>query len=297
MVPQTSSVKPKRAGERRARLIHLLPPAMAIALGILFSEIIILSRVLIEVTLPVTPLEEPPPTVSAPIALTNPAPYINSALIVMILVVGAVALFWLIKKLKKIASIMTVALFWLVGFLVSIIYVSLLFFILHIPTVGLAGIVTLSMIISVLTILGIGSKFDWIRLISHSYVSSAAGTLLAFVIPFWTFFVLVFIVSAYDTWAVFKGPLGKFHERDIELLKGLVLGFKGLYVGLGDLTFYSMLVAFMLHNIGFVEALMASIGVIIGFGLTIKVKSRVVPGLPASLIMGLLIGLATSIIL
>jgi hypothetical protein len=69
-------------------------------------------------------------------------------------------------------------------------------------------------------------------------------------------------------------------------------------MGLGDLTFYSMLSGHMLLYFGLVPCLASMIGILFGCLLTFKMleKKGMFPGLPFPIFFGLILGLVTSLI-
>ncbi|MCK4634195.1 hypothetical protein KAT42_05115, partial [Candidatus Bathyarchaeota archaeon] len=66
--------------------------------------------------------------------------------------------------------------------------------------------------------------------------------------------------------------------------------FRGVHVGLGDLTFYSMLVSRIFLSYGWLALVAATFGVLLGSFLSFKMveKKGMFPGLPFSVLLGLL---------
>jgi len=69
-------------------------------------------------------------------------------------------------------------------------------------------------------------------------------------------------------------------------------------MGLGDLTFYSMLSGHMLINFGFISCLASIIGISLGCLVAFKMLERkgMFPGLPFPILFGLAAGLFVSLV-
>jgi hypothetical protein len=117
-----------------------------------------------------------------------------------------------------------------------------------------------------------------------------------------TVFVLPLVLAAYDIYAVFAGPLKKIAGKPVrtrrfskrarmDFLSLLIIDFKVVKIGLGDIVFYSMLpaTAFMLYGIGkmLLTILTTNIGVVLTLFLLQK-KKIPLPGLPVPMLLGVL---------
>jgi len=97
-------------------------------------------------------------------------------------------------------------------------------------------------------------------------------------------------LAVYDIFAVYRGPVGKIAQRGLEQLRGLSFSFRDVQMGLGDLTFYSMLTGLVLANAGPIFCAASAIGVLVGVFLVFKMleKRGMFPGLPFPVLLGLL---------
>lgn len=134
------------------------------------------------------------------------------------------------------------------------------------------------------------------------------GAFLGIVLPTWTAFLLVGILSIYDIIAVFKGPIKKIIEmteadEDTNLPVDMTYTDRNWEIGLGDLAFYSMLSTHtlllgfqidFLIEFGLVGAIVpfvcTTVGIILGAILTFHLLKRreMLPGLPISIGLGIL---------
>jgi presenilin-like A22 family membrane protease len=131
------------------------------------------------------------------------------------------------------------------------------------------------------------------------------GAFLGLVLPTWTSFLLLIGLSIYDVFAVFKGPIKKIlelEEKNNQNFLEIRNKIHDYEIGLGDLTFYSMLVCATL-KIGFdtefirvwgpfaifLPCLVSIIGILMGALITFKLleKKEMLPGLPISILLGI----------
>jgi presenilin-like A22 family membrane protease len=128
-------------------------------------------------------------------------------------------------------------------------------------------------------------------------LGGAAGTLLGASIPTFSAVLILILLAVYDVIAVFHGPVGKIATQGLEHLPGASFSFRDIHVGLGDLTFYSMLVSHVLIKFGWGAGAAAACGVLLGAFLSFKLVERkgIFPGLPFSVMFGLLAGFVVSL--
>ncbi|MGC9345818.1 MAG: hypothetical protein ACP5ER_03380, partial [Candidatus Bathyarchaeales archaeon] len=95
-------------------------------------------------------------------------------------------------------------------------------------------------------------------------------------------------LAIYDIFAVYRGPVGKIARSGLEHLRGLSFTFKDVQMGLGDLTFYSMLTSRVLLDSGPLFCFASATGVLIGTFLAFKMleKKGMFPGLPFPTALG-----------
>ncbi len=160
----------------------------------------------------------------------------------------------------------------------------------------------LSLIASIALGLSIYKSKGVVHLIAIVLIGGMTGTFLGVSIPPLTAIALLLGLSAYDLFAVYKGPIGKMAKStDLEEFTGAVFTYGDLTVGMGDMVFYSMLASNSMKNFDpfpfpFIAA---SIGLVIGAYLGFKMLEGrdMFPGLPFAVILGLAFMYATSQIL
>jgi len=126
--------------------------------------------------------------------------------------------------------------------------------------------------------------------------------------PLWTTLAILIGISCWDIFAVLykRGPIKEMidlasqmnnenQNREEEIHKKIEsgeaeYGSDNLEIGIGDLTFYSMLTssALLLSN-SLIVMILSSIAIIIGTGITISglKRNKVLPGLPISIFLGI----------
>ncbi|MHA1310498.1 MAG: hypothetical protein ACTSQO_06165 [Candidatus Helarchaeota archaeon] len=131
------------------------------------------------------------------------------------------------------------------------------------------------------------------------------GSFLGLILPNWTSFLLLIGLAIYDIIAVFKGPIKKIielNEKKNSFAFEMSYSMQDYEIGLGDLTFYSMLTCSAL-KIGFetpfisqygiiaifLPCIASIIGILIGAIITFKLleKREILPGLPLSIGIGI----------
>jgi hypothetical protein len=130
-------------------------------------------------------------------------------------------------------------------------------------------------------------------------LGGALGAFLGVSIPTLSTILILTFLAVYDAFAVYHGPVGKIvHGGGLDQLRGLSFSFKNLQIGLGDLTFYSMLSGHMLVKFGFIPCLASIIGILFGCLLSFKMLERkgMFPGLPFPMLFGLTASLLASLI-
>jgi hypothetical protein len=124
------------------------------------------------------------------------------------------------------------------------------------------------------------------------------GTFLGFSIPTLSTVLILAFLAVYDAFTVYRGPVGKIAHIGLGQLRGLSFSFEEVEMGLGDLTFYSMLSGHMLFYFGVVSCLLSTVGILLGCQLSFKMleKKGILPGLPFPIILGLTAGLLGSLV-
>ena len=117
------------------------------------------------------------------------------------------------------------------------------------------------------------------------------GAFLGVSIPTLSALLILFALAVYDVFAVYRGAVGKIAHSGLDQLRGLSFTFKDVQMGLGDLTFYSLLTSLVWTRSMSPVFLMASIaGVLLGVFIAFKMLERkgIFPGLPFPITLGLL---------
>jgi len=139
------------------------------------------------------------------------------------------------------------------------------------------------------------------------YIGLLTGALLGIMMPLWTTLAILIGISCWDIFAVLykRGPIkemidlatqyGEIQNDEEEIQKKIEsgeaeYGTAKLELGIGDLTFYSMLTssALILSN-NLLVMILCSIAIIIGTGITISGlnRNKILPGLPISIFLGI----------
>ena len=257
--------------------MQLLPVLASLGFGILCAYVVLTSSI----SLPtVTPFPE------------GVGSLVNALYFVILAGVGATLLFLLVKR-KRLRTISLI-----VGFaitlailLLSIVYLSALFSLLAVSSTT-ALILTLAVATSV-TALGDLAIFKVQGRISNAVILLLGGGLGAFLgvsIPIYSAMLILAFLAVYDIYAVYRGPVGKIAQQGLEELHGLSFSFRNFEMGLGDLTFYSMLTALVLATAGPIFCAVSTLGITAGVLLVLKMleKRGMFPGLPFPVFLGLL---------
>jgi presenilin-like A22 family membrane protease len=224
----------------------------------------------------------------------------NAFYFVILVGVGASILYLLLKwkNLRLIA--------WITGFvlttavfMLSMIYIFAAFSRFVIPSMEVLTLI-LSLFITALADYAIFRKHGKICDLVVLLLGGALGTFLGFSIPTLSAILILGFLAVYDVFAVYHGPVGKIARSGLDQLRGLSFSFRDIQMGLGDLTFYSMLSGSMLVNpdFGYISCLASIIGILFGclLGFKILEKKGMFPGLPLPVLFGLTAGLLVSLI-
>ena len=262
----------------RTRPVHLLPVLLSLLFGILCTYLVLQSPMEVY---EVTPFPE------------GVGSLFNALYFVVLTAVGATLLYLLLRR-KKIKSITLITGFalTLAVLLLSFIYVWAAFSIIALPyTVELV----LDTVISAIA----AAAVDVAVFRSHSRASEVAvlllggglGAFLGFSIPTLSAILILFALAVYDVFAVYRGAVGKIAHSGLDQLRGLSFTFKDVQMGLGDLTFYSLLASLVFAKSMSPVYITASIaGVLLGVFIAFKMLERkgIFPGLPFPIALGLL---------
>jgi len=260
----------------RAGLIHLAPILASLLFGVMCAFLILTSTIELYA---MTPFPE-----------DIYGSFGNASYFVILIAGGASLLYLLLKrKSRKLISLITGLALTAAIFMLSIVYLSAAFSRFVTPHIE-ALILTLSAFITALADLAI---FRTRKNIGNSLVlclGGALGTFLGASIPALSAIFILGFLAVYDAFSVYHGPVGKIAHIGLEQLSGLSFSFKEIQMGLGDLTFYSMLTSRVLFTSGPFFCLASAAGVLIGAFLAFKMLERkgMFPGLPFPMALGLI---------
>jgi presenilin-like A22 family membrane protease len=265
--------------------IQLLPVLASLGFGILCAYVILASNISLY---PVTPFPE------------GVGSLVNGLYFVILAGVGATLLYLLVKRKKMRAiSLITGFAITVAILMLSIIYLSAALSPVPIPS-ATALILTLALATTLTTLADI-AIFKVQGRISNAVILLLGGALGAFLgvsIPPISAVLILAFLAIYDIYAVYRGPVGKIAQQGLlEELRGLSFSFRDFQMGLGDLTFYSMLTGLVLANAGPILSIVnaafcaaSATGIIVGVVLVLKMleKRGMFPGLPFPVFLGLL---------
>jgi presenilin-like A22 family membrane protease len=261
--------------------IQLLPVLGSLVFGIVCAYLVLTSITQGSTSLvQVTPLPE------------GVGSLVNGLYFVLLAGIGATLLYLLIKRKKlRLIGLITGLALTVAVLMLSIIYLFAAFSLLGVPFTA-ALILTLAVATSVTVladflIFKIQGKFSNIVIL---LLGGALGAFLGVFIPVVSAVFILAFLAVYDIYAVYRGPVGKIAQRGLEELRGLSFSFKDVQMGLGDLTFYSMLTGLVLAAAGPIVCAASTIGILIGVFLVLKMleKRGMFPGLPFPVLLGLL---------
>jgi len=263
--------------EFRTEPIQLLPVLASLGFGILCAYVVLTSNISLY---PVTPFPE------------GIGSLINGFYFVILAGIGATLLYLLVKRKKlRVIGLITGFAITVAILLLSIIYLSAVFSLVTISSMT-ALILTLAVATSV-TALADFAIFKVQGRISNVTILLLGGALGAFLgvsIPMVSAILILTFLAVYDIYAVYRGAVGKIAQHGLEELRGLSFSFRDFQMGLGDLTFYSMLTGLVLANAGPIFCAASTVGIVAGVLLVLKMleKKGMFPGLPFPVFLGLL---------
>ncbi len=276
--------------EFKSSPIYLLPILGSLLVSIVCASLVLASEVPLD---PVLILPE-----------SGYGPLLNGVIFVVAAGSGATLIYLLLKhgvhKFVRVLmgfaiSVLTFSLVIFYADLVLVVLESTLQLELGIPIAGvvaLAGLATVFVVVQV--IWWKGRFYEMIVLV----FGGATGALLGSYIPLLSAVFILVLLAVYDVVAVFRGPVGKIAAKGLEHLPGASFAFRDIHIGLGDITFYSMLVSRVFLSFGLLACAFATLGVLVGSYFSFKMveKKGMFPGLPFSIFLGLLAGVGASVL-
>ncbi|MCS4539246.1 MAG: hypothetical protein HYU03_00945 [Thaumarchaeota archaeon] len=154
-------------------------------------------------------------------------------------------------------------------------------------TLSLTLAVVLAAILAASTFI---ARLASLRSVVTVLLSAEVGSYLASTIPFLTAILIPVVFSIYDIYAVFKGPLKHLISISPENIGPISTRVGEFTIGVGDTVFYSMLPSLVFFQFNLVCAIITALAVNAGvvFTLYALARSRMLPGLPIPMGMGLL---------
>ena len=214
----------------------------------------------------------------------------NGLYFVVLAGVGASLLYLLLKRrgVKSVILVVGTALT-IAVFTLSIVYLYALFSMFTLPYTD-AIVLILSVFITVVADFAVFRAHNRISTLVILLLGGALGAFLGILIPTLSAILILVFLSVYDVFTVYRGPVGKIAQSGLDQLKGLSFSFRNVQMGLGDLTFYSMLTSRAFANGGPWFWLASTTGVLIGVFLAFKMleKKGMFPGLPFPIALGLI---------
>ena len=280
-------------GEEDARRLRITPKTyLPVALSIIMTWVCVLFTGRAGIIFPrpiITPVEEPSPTAPPAQALSNPAPYLNSLIVIGLIAVSSIIILYIASRKPRILRILVACLAWLVSFSITTLHLLNLSLTLN-PWIFNLWIPLALITTTIITYLLIFRGGEISMSFAASYIASGAGGVIGMSIPYWTFLILVAAISIYDILAVYKGHLSHLTKQDAPILRGLAVEVGDLVIGLGDLFFYSLTISAIIWNYGVIRGIMASIMILIGYTIVLMLlrRSKILPGLPIPLILALI---------
>ena len=236
---------------------------------------------------------------------TQTIQFLEGIILVIIAILSGVLIVIAIKKrFEKILKIFfatgffisSVGVFWFHGFLINISYSnpipespSLYTFVKWIELITtLIGFIVgfLSFVVFIL------NKGTMIMKNSVVFVLGIAiGSLFGLILHTATFFTFLVLISIFDIYSVYKGPISKiFNETNLSITpQNHPSQERTVGIGIGDFVFYSALVTFISSNYGLILGACSIIGIVVGIKITEKMLHRYnkFPGLPIPIFFSL----------
>lgn len=218
---------------------------------------------------------------------------LNALYFVVLTAAGATLLYLLLRR-KKIKSITIITGFalTLAVLLLSFLYLWAAFSIIAVPyAVALVLDTVISVAAAVAVDVAVFRNHAKAAEVAVLLLGGGLGAFLGVSIPTLSAILILFALAVYDVFAVYHGAVGKIAHSGLDQLRGLSFTFKDVQMGLGDLTFYSLLASLVFAESMSLVYLTASIaGVLLGVFIAFKMLERkgIFPGLPFSIALGLL---------
>ncbi len=213
----------------------------------------------------------------------------NAIYFVMLIAVGAYLMYFLLKKKLRFGiNFLIGTAISIITFMLSFLYLDLLFVIVNFE-MNLWFLIIISIFATALADYFIFSNYRIAQNIIVLLIGGSLGAFLGMTVPTLSALFILLLLAVYDVIAVYYGPVGKIASHGLENLPGVAFSFKDVHVGLGDLTFYSMLISHALIYFEWEACIFSLAGVLLGSFIAFKLleKRGMFPGLPVPIILGL----------
>ena len=284
--------------DKKIGLIHLAPVLLSAITSSILAWVLERSNILAEVE---TPFSRSPSMEAS----------IYNLIVFMTLIGFGSILLYILVKFRKISILKLLFLSSLALSLLGITEIYILAFstILSLEYIFLEDLsILIAAVVSLLTVYTIAtSENEYIIALLMLFYGSSAGSLFGVLLPIWTIVLVAVALSLYDLYSVFKGPLKHLIEleksrsptssrggamRRDSIFRGAVVPFKGLYLGIGDVIFYSMMASavFLKPYPSILRLMVAVVALSLGAYITFKLveKRGALPALPLPLLLTIL---------
>ena len=198
----------------------------------------------------------------------------------------------LIKLLKIIYSIIffisTVSIFWVHSYFLETVFSIETFWLEIVGVVVGATIGVSTVYIVILEKSNIAIKNSIVFVLGL-----AMGSIFGTVFPIVSFISLIILISLFDIYSVFKGPINQllkrtnmsFSKQNFPVIRSQVA------IGIGDFVFYSAIVTFVSKELGPILGFISIIGILVGIEITKNMLSKYgkFPGLPIPIFLSILL--------
>jgi hypothetical protein len=228
---------------------------------------------------------------------------LNVFLIILISIVSLFLFFRLFKKRRELAVRILVATFIFSGILAVLLFTKLLFNTLNLQ------FPLLLIVVAIVTYIGayfgylviVDSISNRLRNILFVICSGILGCFFGVLVPTFTIIVSLLLLSFVDIVLIKRKTVEKIFTKITyeKILTEVTFSNKQGGIGIGDLTCYSIIVANTAANFGFLSSALSLLLILVGSLLSLRItlsRGRL-PGLPASIVLGLLPAIIHSLFL
>jgi len=149
-----------------------------------------------------------------------------------------------------------------------------------------------SLVVALIGVTIFVKNYAWISTAVLAFVGAEVGSFFASTLPPITALILPVVFSAYDVYAVFRGPLKQLIGIGGGIaLNGMSIKAGEFTLGLGDIVFYTMLPSLALFYLTPLISVSAIVVIDAGVVVTLYLlgRKRMLPGLPIPMVLGVLL--------